>query len=292
MNITQVQAGQSALLTLTAYSDGTQTDQGTFTIGVVDANGDTVVSSGTAVTDNSDGTYEYSLATQDDPAFLTVTWTESGGNLTYTTYVEVVGNVLFTEAAARAFDDGRLSDTTKYTDTEIIAERARITDWLEAQTAISWIPRYRRVTLRGNGRDCLSLRNPIKSEGGSGGEGSRADVVRILSVTIDGTDQDVADFEIERSKLWYDGGVFSWARRPNVVVEYEYGKAHPQNGVDRVALLELVDRLPTSRVSRSASSFNSELGTFSWDPQNNGRPSRVPEVNAWVRAHDQRVAIA
>lgn len=286
MNITQALTGQSVTLTLTLESD-----EGTVTIGIVDANGDAVVASGTAVTDNSDGTYEYTLAAQDDPALLTATWTVAGG-ATYVTYVEVVGALLFSESAARAFEDSRLSDTTKFPDADISNERARITDWLETQTGRSWIPRYRRATLRGNSTDLISLADATKSEGASGGEGALMDISQILSVTVGGVAQTVANFEIEGWRLWHTTGSFPWARRPNIVIEYVYGLPHPRDGADRIGLLELVERLPASRLDRAATTSTDEFGSYGWDPQNNGRPSRVPEVNAWCRDHDVRVALA
>lgn len=290
--MTQVLKGQEATLTLATYTDGTATDQGTFTIGIVDANDDEVVASGTPVSDAGDGTYTYTLAAQDDVAFLTATWTEVGGSLVYTTHVEIVGGLLFTEDQARAFQDGRLEEEAKFDDKDIAAERVRATDWLEANTGISWVPRYRRVTLRGNGTDCLSLLKAIRSEGPSGGEGALAQINSIISATVDGTALNTADIDIEGWKLWLDGAMWSRARRPNIVIEYEYGHRHLRNGVDRIALLELVNRLPASRLSPNAESSTDDFGSYGWAPQNNGRPSRNPEVNAWMRSQDQRVAIA
>lgn len=291
MNVTQVLAGQQTNLTLTAYSDGTATDQGTFTIGIVDANGTEVVAPGTPVTDPADGTYTYTLAAQDDPKFLIVTWTEAGG-LTYTTFVEVIGNVLFTEAAARAFEDGKLSDTTKYDDAEIAQVRMEVTDWLEAQTGRSWIPRYRRATLRGTGTAILNLRHAVRTEGGSGGEGAMTDITELLSAKIGDTVIDVDDIDIDGHLLDLTTRPWTAGRRPDIVVEYVYGLPHPRSGVTRIALLEAVDRAVASRLSRAATSSTDELGTYGWDPQNNGRPSRIAEVNAWCRSQDMRVPLA
>jgi len=87
--------------------------------------------------------------------------------------------------------------------------------------------------------------------------------------------------------------VFAWRRRPgNVIVEIEYGLPSLRNGVDRIAMLEIADRLPASRRGRQTTSGTDDFGAFSWEAQNNGRPSRVPEVNAWLRTNDARVAIA
>lgn len=289
--MTQILRGQQATLTLAVYSDGTQTDQGTFTVGVVDASGNQVIPPGTAVTDNGDGTYEVTLPAQPDVKHLTVTWTEQGGNLTFVTHAEIVGGFLFTEAQARGFQDDRLTSEAKFTDDEIAAERVRITDWLETETGRSWIPRYRKATLRGTGSHEISLLNTVRSTGPSGGEGALGDIQKII--TINGDPVADADVDIDGWRIYWDAATFTYSPRPNITIEYEYGLPSLRNGVDRIALLELADRLPASRRSRNTTQASDDLGTVTyWQPQNNGRPSRVPDVNAWVRAQDQRIPIA
>ena len=171
---TRVLVGQSALLTFTAYQDGTETDLGTITIGIVDANGDTVVASGTAVTDNSDGTYTYTLAKQTEVNFLIATWSVSGG-ADFESYVDVVGSELFNETTARAFAAKAdatsalkpLASEDEYPDSVIAGERDRITDDLEQWTGRSFISRYARLELKGTGSSVLSLRDGkcVRSDG-------------------------------------------------------------------------------------------------------------------------------
>jgi hypothetical protein len=289
MNLTQILRGQSAVLTLDAQEDGTDTDLGTVTLAITDL-ADTAVEA-PVVTDNADGTYTATAAASDDVALHKATWSVASGP-TFTTWIEHVGNFLFTEKRARAFDDTRLTSSTKFTDEVLAAERVRITDWLETETGVSWVPRYRRLTLRGTGSAWINLRHHVKSEGASGGEGSTRDIATIISATVNDVAVDVADIDIDGHNLYRSSGVWSCAQRPNVVIEYEYGRPHPLAGVDRIALLELADRLPASRLSRAAVSSSDDLGAYSWDPQNNGRPSRIPEVNAWLRSEDRRVMLA
>ena len=83
--------------------DGTATDVGDVTVGVVDGNGDTIVAVLTATTNNADGTYTYSLADQANPDQLTITWTRTNTGADLIDRLELVGNWLFTESQARAF---------------------------------------------------------------------------------------------------------------------------------------------------------------------------------------------
>ena len=123
-------------------------DVDTVTIGVVDGNGDTVVAAGTATTDNTDGTYEYSLASVTNPDQLKVTWTDVSSGATLIQRVEVAGSLLFSLAQARAYGAKAdattaikpLASTTEYTNDTNREERTRITDELETATGTGWIP--------------------------------------------------------------------------------------------------------------------------------------------------------
>ena len=292
---TRVLKNTAALLTMTAYQDGTATDLGTFTIGIVDATGTTVVAAGTAVTDNSDGTYEYSLAGQTSVGFLTATWTESGGTV-FTTQIEVVGGHLFTEAQARAFDNAALANTTTYTDADIMRARDRITDKLEQWTGRSWIPRYRYGLFSGTGDRWLGLRDAQKTVGGSGGEGSGFDPISVISGAIGGTSITTGNVEVfDNGYLYRKDGMWTSGTSTNplnVAVGYEYGKPNLVDGVDRIALLLLRDEIVSSNISDRTSRFSDELGTYTFVTPGQGRAvSNVPEVNEWVMAHDMRLRV-
>lgn len=184
----QFLVNQAVTLTLTAYSDGTATDVGTITIGIVDADGTEVVASGTAVTDGSNGTYTYSLAAQTNPSVLYVTWTESGGS-SFRHEVEVVGSILFTEVEARAFDNAAMTSTSTYPDADIVKGRKAVGEQLERYTKRSYIRRYCRAVLAGTGTSVLDLSCAefLSSAGDDvGGPGRLRDIRKILSAD-DGT---------------------------------------------------------------------------------------------------------
>lgn len=279
--MTQVLTGQNSLLTFTVYADGTPADQGPATLNLVDlAGAETAV----PATNVGDGVYTAEVGPFDTVGFYRAVLETPDATFDQG-HVEVVGNFLFTEAQARAFQDGRIEAEAKFSDAEIAAERIGITDWLESVTGASWVPRYRRATLRGNGRHEISLIDAFRTEGPSGGEGATSDIQRIIS--INGEPVDDTDVDISRWRICWDSGTFTG----RTVIEYEYGHRHLRSGVDRIALLELVTRLPASRLPQTAVAATDDFGTYNWEPQNSGRPSRVPEVNAWARANDRRVPI-
>jgi hypothetical protein len=296
-------------ITKTWYVDGTATDVGTVTIGFVDGNGTEVVAAGTATTNNADGTYTYSLADQTNPKQLKATWIRSDTSAELVDRIEVVGNWLFTETQARSFGAKAdatsalkpLASATEYTDAILSDERSRIVDDLEYWTGRAWIPRYARVELNGNGRSILPLKNGIcrTADGYQLNRSARlSDIAEILSVTISGTAATLADFEVDslRGNLINTTSHFTVGTVTvpyNVVVEYVYGMPFPVDGVDRIALKILVDRLVPSAYPDRALRVEGEYGTMQLvqpgGPMRN--VSRVPEVNQWVDRHDHRVLV-
>lgn len=286
-------------LTKTWYVDGTATDVGDVTIGVVDGNGATVVASGTATTNNTDGTYTYSLADQDNPGLLTVTWTRDDTGAELVDRLEVVGARLFTEAQARAFDASALSSTSTFTDADIAAGRDHVTEQLEHWTGRSWVPRWCRVETYGTGGYRLPLHDasPRTSTGVRlHRPGRLTDIATIRSVTVGGTAVPTSNVVVDGATLVRTDGTWTLPTISdplNVVVEWDYGLAYPADGVDRIALLLLRDRLVANPISDRATSFTDELGTHRFEtPGRFGNVSSIPEVNMWVKRHDVRVAIA
>ena len=283
-------------LTHSWYVDGTATDVGAVTIGVTDALGAVVVAAGTATTNNSDGTYSYSLADQTAVKLLTVTWTDVDTTNDQTDTLEVIGGTLFTENQARTFDSSALTSTSAYTDAAIWAEHLRIADLLERWTGRSWIPRYRYAKFDGTGTRELYLDDAVWSAGGSGGQGADMDVQSVIAATIGGTAITAGNIQIMPSYLFRTDGNWtagSSTTRQNVALQYEYGVPHLTDGVDRIALLLLRDRLVPSAISDRATSYTDELGTLRFEtPGRFGNVSTIPEVNEWVKAHDARVPLA
>lgn len=286
MTVSTVPIGQDSTIEFIAYdSTGTQADLGTFTIGIVDANGDEVVAPGTAVTDNSDGTYEYTLAAQSAPAFLIVTWTEAGGDA-FTTYLDVQDSFLFNEAQLRVFDDAAIGDTSQYSDDAIAKMHQRVVEYMEAFTSRSWIRRYNRTVLPGNGQRVLDLsRGFDRTATGLTlmRPGARRDIISIIRAN-DGADVTTSNIVIHDGVLERTDA--AWAKATsdsplNVTVEYEYGQPYPVDGADRIAMLIARQWLVSSRIPANNSSFNDALGTFTFADE-----SRLPfEAYSWLRNH-------
>lgn len=308
--MTQLLAGAGPYtLTKTWYVDGTATDVGAVTIGVVDGNGDSVVSSGTATTNNNDGTYTYSLASVANPDQLKVTWTRSDTSAALVERMEVIGSWLFTEAQARSFAAKAdattalkpLADSGEYPDSVIADERKRITDDFERWTGRSWVTRYARLELKGSGGSQISIRHGkcVTSDGYHlNCPGRYNDIAVVLSATVNGTAVDTADIEIDdtrqcliRTDAFWDT---STTNNPfSVVVEYVYGLPYIAGGADRIALMELVDRLVPSAWPDRVLSADTEYGTTRFVQPGGpmGNRSRLPRVNDWVHNNDQRVML-
>lgn len=291
-------------LTKTWYVDGTATDVGDVTVGITDGNGDSVVASGTATTNNADGTYTYSLADQANPDQLTVTWTRSDTGADLVDRVELVGNWLFTEAQARAFNAKAdatsalkpLNSAAEYPDDVIADERERVAQDLENWTHRGWVPRYARVEFSGHGGYELDLaEGQCRTSDGYPlhRPGRLNDVSQILSVTADDTSITTTNFVVRDRKLRRTDNTFPLATIDdpfNIVVEYVYGLPYIVDGVDRIAMKLLIDRLVPSAFPDRALSVDTDYGTTRFvqpgGPMKN--VSRVPEVNDWVARHDYR----
>jgi hypothetical protein len=296
-------------ITKTWYVDGTPTDVGDVTIGIVDGNGDEVVASSTATTNNGDGTYTYSLADQPNPDRLKLTWTRVSTGADLVDRLELVGNWLFSEARARSFAAKAdatsalipLASSTEYPDAVIADERTRIGDDLEFWTGRSWIPRYARLELHGNGSSVLRLHDGVcrTADGYALNRPGRTnDIAQLLSATVNGTALTLTDIEIDPigGCLINKAGVWTAATVStpyNVIVEYVYGIPSLIDSVDRIALKILVDRLVPSAYPDRALRIEGEYGTMQLiqpgGPMKN--VSRVPEVNDWVMRHDHRVLV-
>lgn len=285
-------------LTKTWYVDGTATDVGTVTIGVTDANGDTVVAAGTATTNNADGTYTYSLADQTQCNILFVTWTRSDTGADLVDRIEVIGSLLFTEAEARAFDNALGQSQANYTDADIADWHMRIANDLEQWTGQSFIERYARIKTAGTGRYHLLLADgqPLASDGSQAGGPGYAFRPRSIIRANDGSDITTTNIEayvdgrLQRTDAVWTVSSSSTPR--NVTVEYTYGHTYQVDNVNRIALLLLRDRLvpqPTDYGGR-ATSFTGDMGTWRFEtPGMRGNVSTIPEVNAWVKRHRVKV---
>ena len=309
MNQVLANAG-SVTLTKTWYQSGTPTDVDDVTIGIVDGNGAEVVAVPAATTNAGSGVYTYTLADQANPKLLVATWTDTSTTDTRVDRLEVVGGFLFTENQARTFAAKAdatsalkpLASDTEYPDDTISDERARLTDDFEQWTGRSWVPRYARVELAGNGRSVLSLRDGFArtSDGYQLHRPGRFnDIAVLLSVTVGGTAVDVADVEVDPTSgrlIRSDSGYWDWPTLTspfNVVVEYVYGLPYIVDGVDRIALKVLIDRLVPSAWPDKALSADTEYGTTRFIQPGGPMSNRtsIAEVNDWITTHNMKVLV-
>src|SRR6266508_1823975 len=263
----QVLKGTSAQPRGLFYSDGALTDIDSSAVPVVTItrpDGTAGPPSGT-VTRVSVGTYTFTLAATAtaELTLYTVTWTGSIGTQpqTITTFVEVVGEFLFTLAALRAVKIGdrlAFTDAAAFPNQTLLDVRAEVTDDFEARTGWSFVPRFARQILDGDGRNDLIL-DHLKCS-------------KLLSVTVNGVAQSVGNYTLDRSGVlratsnylaagWFPAGV------GNVIVEYAHGHDRPPPAVSRVALARAAMLLAPSQVGSTAAQWTTPDGTsFSYDP--------------------------
>lgn len=269
-----------------AYVDGTLTDaSGSVTVTVTDEAGTVIVNEQTA-TNESTGVYYYDLgiANTTDVNKLYAVWTGTWESVSQKlrTNHEILGFPIFTEKQAREFDIAQLSSASDYPDATIFEERARITDLLEQWTGVSWTSRYNRVKMNGDASRVLSLPN--------------FHISKLISVKILGESIATNNFEIDNNAgfIHRTDGHFSEATSEYplpIVVEYEYGWDYIRNGVDRIGLKLLLDRIISTNIPNRATSFNDELGNISLVTQGGGfkNPTRIPEVNQWIDENSEKV---
>ena len=269
-----------------AYVDGTLTDaSGSVTVTVTDEAGTTIIDSQTA-SNESTGVYYYDLGISNTAdvkklyAIWTGTWESVSQKLR--TNHEVLGFPLFTEKQARDFDIQQLSSASDYSDAQILEERAKITDLLEQWTGVSWTPKYNRVKTKGELDRMISLPN--------------FHINKLISVKILGETIATTNFEIDNNAgfIYRTDGTFPEPTSEYplpVIVEYEYGWDYLRNGVDRIALKLLQDRIISSNIPDRATSFNDEVGNISLVTQggNLKNPTRIPEVNQWIEENSEKV---
>ncbi len=231
----QILRSTAATLELQVYQAGDLTDlDATPTIALTDANGDTVTTGNVSKPVGTTGIYRSLLPAQADLKTLKAVWSGNldGSAVSFTQHYEIVGNLLFTEADARGArftgQQSPLSDETAYPDAAIARMRELITTQFEKKSDRSWITRYCRMELHGDGSREISLyRGHARDVDGneSGGPRRLWNVRRIISVKID--DVAYTDFALHGRRLI--NTATTWPRAThanpfNIVVEYEYGE--------------------------------------------------------------------
>ena len=269
-----------------AYVDGTLTDaSGTVTCTVTDEAGTTILNNQTATNDGTGVYYvDLGISNTTDVNKLYAVWSGTWESVVQKlrTNHEILGFPIFTEADARAFDIQQLSSASDYSDTTILEERASITDLLEQWTGVSWTSIYNLVKMVGDASRVISVPN--------------FHITKLISVKILGETIATSNFEIDENAGFIHRKDGNFPEPTSefplpIVIEYEFGWNYIRNGVDRIALKLLLDRIISTNIPDRATSFNDELGNISLVTQGGGfkNPTRIPEVNQWIFENSEKV---
>ncbi len=260
-------------------SDGTNTAAaGAVTVGVTKGDGSTLVASATATTGSNPYLYALSAANNTELQWLSATWTDAGDSSAHTTLIEVVGGYYASIADIRN-SDSSLTDAVKYPDARILQVRWDTEVEFETACGVSFVPRYRRVRLDGNGRSLLALPDVMVR------------TVRSVRVYSDETTYEaftvaeLAAVDVSNGAGMIhrtDGGVFAYGHK-NIVVEYEHGFDRPPADVRQAFLTRVRSRLnfdKTGIPDRATTYVPAEGGTFSLStPGRGGSITGIPDVD-------------
>ena len=259
--------------------DETPVDAGTVTVSVTDQSG-TVVSTGAAST-AATGVYTYVLPAQTALGPLAVTW--AGTLLSQTTHEEVIGSPLFNLPDLRAADKA-FADTAKFPTAALRAARDAVADEFARICGRSFVPKGGLYTTFLDNTGWVLLPD--------------SDVTRLVSVTIDGTAQDLTTLFLEDLgkitgfpdalktgfyQLW--DGTFGMAVTPGkTVVTYEYGFTSVPNDLYRAAIQRarfILAAIASGIPDRATSFVATEGGSFTLATPGSGIwQTGIPDVDA------------
>ena len=258
------------------YEDGAAVDPGTVTIGITSADGTVIVTAGTGTTGAGSNPRTYSLTTTHTALLdrFTVTWTSTSKG-TLVSYVEVVGDFVFTLAELSALKPGNLT----WSASTMAEMRTTVEQSVEDEYGTALVPRYRYETLSGHPNEALKLRAPVRA-------------IRSASVNGVALDQSALD------GLYVTGGYvtgYQWAYGiGNVVVGYEYGLDDPPRRMRQAALRLARQWLVSGPVDDRALGAVSPDGNFSFGLATPGRGGSIfglPDLDAAIHASPYRVGV-
>lgn len=237
---------------------------------------------GNATRDGATSRYTFVLAPQAEVESFVVKWAGVWGGVAQSveTRVDVVGAQLFALSEARAFDNRALQSTSLFPDAALRVARASVTDFFEECCNVSFVPRYARETIDGNGDTRLRL--------------SKRRVRKLLSVSIDGVALSAPDLAALKLYDWgrlvREGGWSEGAR--NVAVSYEHGWASVPAAIRRAALVLSRHELVVSDHSDRMIAVSNELGTVRMSVPGRDYPTGIPVVDAALARYDEHELFA
>ena len=229
------------------------------------------------------GAYQFTLAAQAQVTELTCRWqgTIGGQPQTLTSRVEVVGGLLFTLAAAKAWDGGAIP-TAGVTDAQILDMRELLTDDLERRCNVSFVPRFTRERHNAGGGDLLLWHQ-------------RA--TELLIVTVDGVSQPTSGYTLDPAGILRPTSNYA-ATAPiragigNVVVEYIRGWDQVPGPVSQAALRVARALLVPSNIGDRATSITNDAGTILLATAGRGtfQPYGIPLADSVLAAYFEPLA--
>lgn len=249
---------------------------GAVTVGVTRDDGTAVIAAGTATAGagSDPRTVVLPAASNDRLDLLTATWTDTGDGSTHVTKIQVVGGFYFTLVEARA-SDSTLANATRYPNTLLTEVRAEVEDEFEGICRRSFVPRFRRITLKGNGISEIRLdRLDVRAV-------KRVKVLHGTSSTVWTTTQ-IANMGVDPSGMIVsrDGSVFTAGE--DIEVSFEHGMDSPPWEIKRAALTRLRHRANvalTAIPDRATRFAVSEGGTYALDTAGEHKTG-IPDVDA------------
>lgn len=204
--------------------------------------------------------------------------------MTFTTYHEIVGDLLFTIAEARAFDEATLADAEKYPLDDILAARDVIWEAFEDICGARFGTAATRDILDGNGLSTLWL--PTQQA-----QSVTAAATRSTSTWTALTSDELADLFVSPNGRLVRETLGSWPTGSrNIRVDYQHGHARVPREIRRAALVVLRDQLPGTNLTNRALSQTNEFGTFRIAaPGERGAWFGIPLVDEALRRYARRL---
>lgn len=257
---------------------------------VTRANGTILAAAAVAQSDVGSGIYQATLTaavhcTRVD--VLTLTWTGlvSAAARQFVQTVEVVGAHYFTIPELRAMKG--LEDTGKFPTTLLVELRAMYEEYIAEIVGTSFVPRYQRDLIDGNGANVINL--------------SRQQATSLIGVTINGDVIDTAGLTLYQwGQLRYNSRPFQWPTNStggrNVVVEYVHGYPAPPVAVKREVMKAVRSECLASKSSDTYSvireTYDGRTLQFSTPDPSKGRPTGILTLDPVLVQYNETTALA
>lgn len=226
---------------MTFYVGTTPTDaDGAVTVDIVRGDGSVFATDATTTLQGTgSGTYRYTLAPQANLELFTLLWEGTFGGVVQSrdSQLEIAGAFYVSLVDIRVLDG--LNSVTTFPNTELTKARQWFEDKAEHFCGVSFVPRYARDLLDGDGTATLELSNPYPRT--------------LLSVKVGGVAQTgLGTWDLyDEGIVVRDTGSFSVGRR-NVEIIYEHGFSAPDSDMREAALTAIRLRLLGDRSGMSS----------------------------------------